>query len=138
MKAVDRPPDNPKRITIESSQEVFSVDISRTVTDLETQNTTSQQPKDATSTLTGQQIVWSAGIHISTKRSSGRGNKPQDEILLCRTLQHFIIYYFCNRMSTIDIKDTLFMQIIVCSMLANIFIHFIPTTEPFFYVTMVT
>jgi hypothetical protein len=53
MKAVDRPPDNPKRITIESSQEVFSVDISRTVTDLETQNTTSQQPKDATSTHTG-------------------------------------------------------------------------------------
>jgi hypothetical protein len=60
------------------------------------------------------------------------------EILLCRTLQHFIIYCFCNRMSTIDIKDTLFMQIIVCSMLANIFIQFIPTTEPFFYVTMVT
>lgn len=79
MKAVDRPPDNPKRITIESSQEVFSVDISRTVTDLETQNTTSQQPTDVTSTHTRQQIVWSAGIHISTKRSSGRGNKPQDD-----------------------------------------------------------
>jgi hypothetical protein len=29
MRYVDRPPSNPKRITIESSQEVFSVDISR-------------------------------------------------------------------------------------------------------------
>jgi hypothetical protein len=27
MKLVDRPPPNPKRITIESSQEVFSVDV---------------------------------------------------------------------------------------------------------------
>ena len=29
MKSVDRPPSNPKRLTIESSQEVFSIDISR-------------------------------------------------------------------------------------------------------------
>jgi hypothetical protein len=29
MRSVDRPPTNPKRLTIESSQEVFSVDISR-------------------------------------------------------------------------------------------------------------
>jgi hypothetical protein len=29
MRSVDRPPSNAKRLTIESSQEVFSVDISR-------------------------------------------------------------------------------------------------------------
>jgi hypothetical protein len=29
MKSVDRPPSNPKRLTIESSHEVFSIDISR-------------------------------------------------------------------------------------------------------------
>jgi hypothetical protein len=29
MRSVDRPPSNPKRLTIESSQEVFSIDISR-------------------------------------------------------------------------------------------------------------
>jgi hypothetical protein len=39
MKSIDRPPTNPKRITIESSQEVFSVDIPRIVADVTNQNT---------------------------------------------------------------------------------------------------
>jgi hypothetical protein len=29
MRSIDRPPSNPKRLTIESSQEVFPIDISR-------------------------------------------------------------------------------------------------------------
>ena len=39
MKSVDRPPANPKRITIESSQEFFSVEISRSASTGDPPNT---------------------------------------------------------------------------------------------------
>ena len=39
MKSVDRPPANPKRITIESSQEFFSVEIPRSASTGDPPNT---------------------------------------------------------------------------------------------------
>jgi hypothetical protein len=69
MKSVDHPPSNPKKITIESSQEVFTVEIPRT------KNNANNPRQSIVADVDSPKKMKQLYVRCNTKRSTGHGKK---------------------------------------------------------------
>jgi hypothetical protein len=72
MKSVDHPPSNPKKITIESSQEVFTVKIPRP------RNNANKPRQSIAPDVDTPEQMKQLYVSRNTKRSVGRGKKQTD------------------------------------------------------------